>query len=79
MCKRNRGLGRGDQRRTTNGELIQVCYTLTLVERSVKNPGTLLWDRTLAKQNSSVFNQLPRFRLERVFGRRTRILNHELI
>jgi hypothetical protein len=43
----------------------------TLVERSVESPDTLSRDRRLRKQTSSVFNQLPRSRLERVFGRST--------
>ena len=42
----------------------------TLVEKSVESPDTLSRDRSLTKQICSVFNQLPRSRLERVFGRR---------
>src|SRR6266849_9513859 len=41
----------------------------TRVERSVESPDTLSRDCSLTKQSSSVFNQLPRSRLERVFGR----------
>ena len=40
----------------------------TLVERSVESPDTLSSDRNLTKQSSSVFNQLPRSRLERVLA-----------
>jgi len=43
----------------------------TLVERSVESPDTFLRDRTLTTQSSSIFNQLPRSGLERVFGRRS--------
>src|SRR5580692_11763247 len=42
----------------------------TLVERSVGNPDTLSKDCNLTMQSSSIFNQLPMFRLERDFGRR---------
>ena len=38
---------------------------------SVGGPDTICKDRILTKQTSSVFNQLPPSRLERVFGRRT--------
>jgi hypothetical protein len=44
------------------------------VERSVERPDTLSLDRIPANQSSSVFNQLPQSRLERVFGRCTAIL-----
>ncbi len=43
----------------------------TLVEKSVESSDTLTTDRSLTKQSSSVFNQLPRSRLERVFGRQS--------
>src|ERR1700726_3801357 len=42
----------------------------TLVERSVESPDTLSRDRQSHTQRFSVFNQLPRSRLERVFGSR---------
>src|SRR3989441_12303624 len=47
----------------------------TLVERSVESPDTLSRDRSLTKRSSSVFNQLPRSRLERVFGRRSALFS----
>src|SRR3989442_4855047 len=47
----------------------------TLVENSVESPDTLSRDRSLTKQSSSVFNQLPRSRLERVFGRRSALFS----
>src|SRR2546426_11054033 len=47
----------------------------TLVERSVESPDTFSRDRSLTKQSSSVFNQLPRSRLEHVFGRRSALFS----
>src|SRR2546426_963620 len=47
----------------------------TLVENSVESPDTLSRDRSLTKQSSSVFNQLPRSQLERVFGRRSALFS----
>ena len=43
----------------------------TLVEKSVESSDTLSTDRCLTKPSSSVCNQLPRSRLEGVFGRRS--------
>jgi len=47
----------------------------TPVGRSVGSPDTLSNDRSSAKQISSVFNQLPLSRFERVFGRRTALFH----
>ena len=47
----------------------------TLVEKSVESADTLGRDRSLTKQSSCVFNQLPRPRLERVFGRRSALFS----
>jgi hypothetical protein len=44
---------------------------LTLDEKSVERSDTPSTDRSLTKRSSPVFNQLPRSRLERVFGRRS--------
>jgi hypothetical protein len=38
-------------------------------------PGLISKNRLNAKQSSSVFNQLPRFPLERVFGRRSALFS----
>src|SRR6267154_733600 len=43
----------------------------TAVGGTVGSPDTISKDGSLTKQTSSVFNQLPPSRLERVFGRRT--------
>jgi hypothetical protein len=43
----------------------------TLVDKSAESSDTLSTDRSLTKQSSYVCNQLPRSRLERVFGRRS--------
>jgi hypothetical protein len=50
-----------------------VSYISTLVERNVERPDTLSRDRSVAKQSTPVFNQLPR--LEHVFGRRSALFS----
>jgi len=48
-----------------------MSWPLDTCRESVESFDTLSTDRSLTKQSSSVFNQLPRSRLERVFGRRS--------
>jgi hypothetical protein len=66
---------REEQRRKTNSDWIQVSYISTLVERSVESPDTLSRDRSVAKQSTPVFNQLPRSRLEHAFGGRSALFS----
>ena len=49
-----------------------------IVGRSAESPDTLFRDRCRIRQSSSVFNQLPRSRFERVFGRRCALFPGEL-
>jgi hypothetical protein len=51
-----------------------VSKTLDTCRENVEIPDTRSSDRRFTTQSSSVFNQLPRPQLERVFGRRSALL-----
>src|SRR3977135_4194763 len=62
---------KGRARRETDGAESKCRTRSTLVEKTSKFPTLAQGIVIFTTQSSSVFNQLPRSRLERVFGRRS--------
>src|SRR3981189_882451 len=62
---------REEQRGKTDGAESKCRTRSTLVEKTSKFPTLAQGIVIFTTQSSSVFNQLPRSRLERVFGRRS--------